>query len=56
MCVCTMYVRVLSSHPPTGALEQLEVELHQVQSHWMGREEEMRALCDSKQREVQHEA
>lgn len=38
-----------------GALDQLEVELEQVKTDWLSRVEEMRALCDSKQREVEQE-
>lgn len=38
-----------------GALDQLEVELEQVKADWLSRVEEMRALCDSRQREVEQE-
>ena len=40
----------------TGALEQLQAELCRLQAQWVEREEQVKKMCESKQREVQEEA
>ena len=39
----------------TGALEQLQAELCQLQAQWVEREEQVKKMCENKQREVQEE-
>ena len=38
-----------------GALDQLEMDLLDVKTDWAEKEEEMRELCERKQREVKEE-
>ena len=40
----------------TGALEQLQAELCQLQAQWVEQEVQVKKMCESKQREVQEEA